>query len=86
MAVTFLNISESFITAGQYLYNVVDDKIYTVKKVSDGKVKFVDSDMNYIIKDQYIGRSSHKIAEEGWYLVPKYIVKQFIQDSPELFV
>ena len=86
MAVEFLNISESFVTVGQHLYNVVDDKIYTVSLVSNGKVKFEDSDLNYIIKDQYVNRSNHKIAEEGWYLVPKYIVKQFIQYSPELFI
>jgi len=82
----FLDISESYVSKGQYLYSVTKDTIFKVKKVADGKIYFEDKKSVLMMKDPYIQLSKAKISAQGYYLVPKYIVKQFMNENPELWV
>jgi len=39
-----------------------------------------------MLQDSHVQLSKWKISFQGYYLVPKYIVKQFMNESPELWV
>jgi len=82
----FLDISESYVRKGQYLYSVTKDTIFKVKKVDGGKIYFEDKKSVLMMQEPHIQLSKWNISFQGYYLVPKYIVKKFMNESPELWV
>jgi len=84
---TYLDISESYVNDGQFLYSVVDDKIYRVQEVKAGRIHFSDPNKSVIIlQDNYVELSKTKISHFGYYLVPKYEISKSKIESPELWI
>ena len=83
---TYLDVSESYIRPGHWLYSVIDDKVYKVYKVESGKIYFENNKSYLILKDKYVELSKTKISFFGFYLVPKYEIAKSKIITPELWI
>ena len=79
----FLDIRESSLQKGHFLYSVEHDKIFKISEVdrNAGNIYFEDSDhsmsLNYYSTETMI-------SDKDYYLVPKYVVKHFQEQAPEV--
>lgn len=81
----FLDIPESALRKGHFLYSVEEDKILRIQEVDreSSNVYFENSD-NSMHLNSY--KTETKLSDKGYYLVPKYVVKQFKEQAPELWI